>query len=107
MGAYQGWAIVEIMGHRRHVGIVSEVVQYGATMLCVEAVVAQDIEQREPFFYGGSAVFGVKPLTEEQARAAVAPPVWAQLRAAPSPDPASVNDADESDDGGEDEVPWP
>lgn len=31
--AYEGWAILELMGHRRLGGQVSEVTQYGAAML--------------------------------------------------------------------------
>lgn len=73
MSAAQGWAVVEIMGHRRHVGMISEVQHFGATMLRVDAVVAHDIEVRRPFFYNGSAIFGVSPITEEEAKREVAP----------------------------------
>lgn len=87
-GAYEGWAIVEVMGHRRHVGLVSEVTQFGATQLRVDAVVGTDITVRRPIFYGGSSIFGVSPITEEEARKEVAPPAWStrQLPAAPVTD---------------------
>lgn len=74
--AYEGWAIVEIMGHRRHVGIVREVVQFGVTMLRVDAVVGSNIDERRTYDYGGSAIFAIHRLTEEEAKREITPRNW-------------------------------
>lgn len=77
------WAIVEVMGHRRHVGVISEVVRFGATFLQVDAVVENDLDVRRTHLYPAASLFGVSPISEEQARAEVAPyaPVLRQLPA--------------------------
>lgn len=60
------WAAVEIMGHRRHVGRISEEALAGVMLLRVDAL------QRDGSFevvrYGGQAIFGVREVTEERAR---------------------------------------
>lgn len=59
--AYEGPAIVELMGHRRIAGHVSEACQYGASMLRV------DIPSEPPMtqFYGGSSIYALTPTTPE------------------------------------------
>jgi hypothetical protein len=81
------------MGHRKHVGLVSDETVAGTTMLRVEAVIGENVAERRPFFYGGSAIFGLRPITEDEAREAVQPPTWArpQLQAAPTR-PAEVDE---------------
>lgn len=63
------WMHVEIMGHRQHVGLVSEVSAFGATMMRVEAL------QRDGSFsvhhYGGPSIFSYREVTEETARKSV------------------------------------
>lgn len=71
------WACVEIFGHRRHYGRISEVERFGAKMIRI------DVPSAEPatfdtFFYGGAAIFSVTPCTEESARS------WAE-RMRPKP----------------------
>jgi len=61
------WAVVEIFGHRRHVGLVSEVEQYGAKMLRID-VPAADGSIEATLFYGGAAIFSVVPVTAEFAK---------------------------------------
>lgn len=64
--AYEGWAIVELMGHRQVAGRVSEVQIAGATLLRVdvpgrdETVVSQ--------FYGGASIYCLTPCDEAAAR---------------------------------------
>lgn len=83
--AYEGWAILELMGHRRLAGRVS------AATLGGSAVIRLDKPQGDGFttqFYSGSALYCLTPTTEEIARkvaASCAPaPVspW-ELRALP------------------------
>jgi hypothetical protein len=90
--AYEGWAIVELMGHRRLAGYVREAEQYGATMLRLDVPDAEDgSDLIATQFYGGSAIYCVTPTDEDTARkvAALAQPSPVQrweLRAAPDPD---------------------
>jgi hypothetical protein len=65
------WAIVEIFGHRRHVGIVSQAEQYGTTMLRID-VPGQAGVPEATFFYGGASIFGLTPITEERGKAELA-----------------------------------
>lgn len=68
------WACVEIFGHRKHYGRISEVERFGAKMLRVDVPIAppapllDQAERFETFVYGGGAIFSVTPMTEEAAR---------------------------------------
>lgn len=67
--AYEGWAIVELMGHRRLGGYVQEASMYGATMLRIDVPAPPDGATKDATqFYGGSAIFSVTPTSEETAR---------------------------------------
>ena len=62
---YEGWAILELMGHRRLAGKISEAVIGGAAMTRI------DVPRGDGFstqFYGASALYCVTPTTEEIAR---------------------------------------
>lgn len=62
------WALVEIFGHRQHYGRVSEVERFGAKMLRVD-VPADDPDEFETHYYGGSSIFSMTPCSEGVARA--------------------------------------
>jgi len=64
--AYEGWAIVELMGHRRLGGQVSQAEQYGTVMLRIDVPRADG--SATTHFFGGSSLYGVHPTTEEMAR---------------------------------------
>lgn len=66
--AYEGWAVLEVMGHRRLAGYVTEVTQFGARMIRID-VPAEDDGQPVTQFYGGPSIFCVSPVSEESARA--------------------------------------
>jgi hypothetical protein len=53
------WAIVEIMGHRRHAGRVREEERFGAKMLRIDVPVKGDpsINGWQTMYYGGSSIF--------------------------------------------------
>lgn len=61
------WAIVEIMGHRRHGGRISEVSHFGATLLRID-VPGEGEEVIATHFYGGAAIFSITPTDEDTAR---------------------------------------
>lgn len=105
MGAYAGWAIVELFGHVRLAGIVSEAEQYGAKMLRVEV---PEVDGAPGFttFKGGSALYAVTPTTEEIARhivrqqrpAPVSPYELPQRKALPASDADVVDDSEDDSD---------
>ena len=98
------WAIVELMGHVRMAGLVTEIEMFGSKMARI------DIPKDDGFvtqFFSGGSVYRLTPTTEEIARA-VAPrnqpaPVhlWELPKPAlPSPSAMSTDDEDDDDDGG-------
>lgn len=66
--SYEGWAIVELMGHRRIAGRVSQAEQYGTAMLRID-VPSEKPEEFQTQFYGGPSIYCLTPTTEEVARA--------------------------------------
>ena len=65
---YEGWAIVELMGHRTFGGRISEVEMYGGKLLRLDVY---DVEGDEPAmtqYYGSAAIYCITPATEETAR---------------------------------------
>ena len=65
---FEGWAIVELMGHRRLAGHVTEAEQFGTAMLRLDIYDTKAGEAVVTQFYGGSAVYCITPTTEEIAR---------------------------------------
>src|SRR5271167_1180911 len=61
------WAVLEVFGHRRHVGVVSQVERYG-TVMCRLDVPGDDGQPVATFFYGGASIFCETPVTEERGR---------------------------------------
>lgn len=71
------WAIVEIMGFRKHVGRIREVEQFGTKQLRVDVPIYRKTVDHpvafdcwETHYYGGSAIFGITPIEEGAARKA-------------------------------------
>lgn len=64
---FEGWAILELMGHRRLGGYVSEVTMFGASMCRID--VPGEADTKATQFYGGSAVYCLTPTSEATARA--------------------------------------
>lgn len=99
---FASWAILELMGHRRLAGYVTEVVIGGGALLRID-VPAADGEVRATQFYGGSAVYCLTPCTEATARAVAASSDPAPVKAWELPAlrryPDEVVIEDEEDDG--------
>ena len=68
--AYEGWAVVELMGHRSLGGLVSEVEAYGGRLMRVDVYDGEAEEPALTQYYGASAIYCVTPATEEMAREA-------------------------------------
>lgn len=64
---YEGWAILELMGHRRLIGRVSEATIAGCAMLRID-VLTKDGESTQ--FYSGASIYAITPTTEEMAHRA-------------------------------------
>ena len=67
---YEGWAIVELMGHRRYGGEVSEVEMYGAKLLRLDVYPAEGDDPAMTQYYSASAIYCITPATEDIARQA-------------------------------------
>lgn len=65
MSEYEGWAIVELMGHRQRFGSVREVEIAGGKMLRVD-IPDEGGEVTE--FYGTAAIYSLRPASEEIVR---------------------------------------
>ena len=114
--AFQGWAIVELMGHRRLAGHVTEQEVAGHGFLRLDVHDAEGTVATQ--FYSPSAVYCLTPTTEEIARGLAArlrpAPVHAYELEAPKPrDPwtdlpldGSEPDDEEDEDRDDDEDPF-
>lgn len=62
---YEGWAILELLGHRRLAGKIRECTIAGQAMVAI--VIPR--KERAPVtqYYSGHAVYGITPCTEESA----------------------------------------
>lgn len=104
---FEGWAILELMGHRRLAGHLSEVSIAGGSFIRID-VPAADGGTSATQFYSPSAVYCITPTTEEVARAVArgaqpAPVQRWELPPAPTSEPqGNVNDGDSD----EEERPW-
>lgn len=63
---FEGFAIVELMGHRKRPGFVKEVEIAGGKMLRIDIPVSETENVTE--FYGLPAIYSIRPCTEEIAR---------------------------------------
>jgi len=63
---FEGWALVELMGHRQRAGFVKDVEMFGGKLLRIDIPVAPDATVTE--FYGCSAIYALRPCSEEVAR---------------------------------------
>lgn len=67
--AFEGWGVLELLGHRVRYGCISEVVRFG------EAFCRIDFPTDPPTFeiYAGKSIYGWRPASEAQIRAYHAP----------------------------------
>lgn len=68
MTTYEGWAIVELMGHRTFGGMVSEVEMYGGRLLRLDVFDDEGEEPAMTQYYGSSAIYCITPADESMAR---------------------------------------
>lgn len=66
---FEGWAVVELMGHRRLAGYVREASAFGTALLRLDVPGEDDGATYATQYYGGGSIYAVTPCTEEIARA--------------------------------------
>lgn len=103
--SYSGWAILELLGHRRLAGRVCQEEQYGAAMIRIDIPGPDGTVATQ--WYSPAALYALTPTTEEIARQAAQlsrpEPVTAwELRALEPPKRRVVEDDDDEDDIGPD-----
>jgi hypothetical protein len=68
---FEGYAILELMGHRQRPGWVREVEMAGTKMMRVDMPVSKDDAGQDVLvteFYGGSSIYSLRPCAEEIVR---------------------------------------
>lgn len=70
---FNGWAVLELMGHRRLTGLVREVTLAGAGFLRIDVYEGAAEEAKATQFYPPSSVYCLTPTSEEAARKASMP----------------------------------
>jgi len=104
--SYEGWTILELMGHRRLAGYVREQTVAGAALIRID-VPGDGDEQVATQFYSPSAVYCMTPTTEDLARkvAKGARPAPVTQWDLPKPSKA-LSEGTRPDDDNDDERPW-
>lgn len=99
------WALVEIMGFRKHWGRIREVEQFGAKMLRVDVPIKGDPVANgwETHLYGGSSIFGLTPTDEASVMQANKPYESPSRYRLPAPAEEEDIDAGELFDAGGDD----
>lgn len=98
MSEYEGWAIVELMGHRQRPGYVKEVEMAGGKMLRIDIPTADGESVTE--FYGTAAIYAIRPAAEDLVRGQIAR--WNDprpVRPVSYREPPALVDADDEDPG--------
>lgn len=65
---YEGWAILELMGHRRLGGHLTAASIAGASLLKIDVYTDDFCDPSATQFYSPAAVYAITPCTEETAR---------------------------------------
>lgn len=61
---FEGWAVLELMGHRQRAGYVKDVEMFGGKLLRIDIPVGEGVTE----FYGCSSIYALRPCTEEIAK---------------------------------------
>jgi hypothetical protein len=107
MGAsFEGWVILELMGHRRLSGYASEVEVAGAKFLRLDVPSPRQGEAPTATqFYSAAAIYCITPTSEELARQVAAANQQRWELQAPQARP-DVEDANLEDDDQGEEIPY-
>ncbi len=61
---YEGWAVLELMGHRQRSGYVKDVEMFGGKLLRIDIPIGEGITE----FYSCSSIYALRPCTEDIVR---------------------------------------
>jgi len=61
---FEGWCLLELMGHRRIAGFISEATIAGASFVRIDVPTSPPLTQ----FYAPGAIYAISPTTEDLAR---------------------------------------
>ena len=105
--AYEGFAVVELMGRSVIAGYISEQTIAGVAMLRVDVPAVGDVPAYTKFV-SGSAIYGITPTSQEVAERAaqrlqVRPVAQFLLLPAPAQRPSLIDSTAGDDDGDDDE----
>ncbi len=89
---FEGWAIVEIMGHRRLAGYCTQANVAGAGMLRIDLYAGDKSAPEFSQFYGGSSIFCLSPTTEAVCRQLMAQSYASPVQAYELPAPTEIED---------------
>lgn len=99
--AYEGYAQVELMGHRVRCGKISEEESYGSKFLRIDIPFESGVVTE---YYGGSAIYAITPLSEEICKDRIGKhdprpvqPLQYRLEDKTTTKPSVFEDADEGD----------
>jgi hypothetical protein len=67
-GTFEGWAVLELMGHRKLSGKISEQAVGGGSMLRIDMYCGEEEKPTATQFYGVQSVYCLTPSTEELCR---------------------------------------
>jgi hypothetical protein len=67
-GTFEGWAVLELMGHRKLAGKISEQAVGGGSMLRIDMYCGEEEKPTATQFYGVQSVYCLTPSTEELCR---------------------------------------
>lgn len=65
---FEGWALIELFGHRKRAGLCKDVGMVGTRLLRVDVPDATDLTKFTTEFYGGLAIYGMHPCDEQTGR---------------------------------------
>lgn len=66
--AYEGWALLELLGHRQRVGKVSEAEIYGGKLIKIDIPVKELDGEYVTEYYGCASIYALRPISEDIAQ---------------------------------------
>ena len=102
---FSGWAILELMGHRRLAGHLSEQEIAGSPFVRID-IPGQDGAAAATQFYSPSAVYCVTPVAEELARSVAATSYPEPVKVWELPAPRVLSNVEEAEYADPDDLPF-
>jgi hypothetical protein len=62
------WVFLEIMGHRSHWGLLTEIERFGSKLARIDVYGIDDTDPRATHYYGGCSIFSITPSSSDACR---------------------------------------